>query len=139
MDKKVFEESLNRLVPGCSKQSIQGWIIFAEENVERGQDINLAPITDKDAAVEDWLDAIYIGLCRVKVSHGVKPVEQICSLSMTHNLYPNEMLLAGEFLKNGGSIAEVPLKSVDGLFDEEYNRNLFSLEQNLAVIDAANS
>lgn len=139
MDKKVFEESLIRLVPGCSKQSIQGWIIFAEENVERGQDINLAPITDKDAAVEDWLDAIYIGLCRVKVSHGVKPVEQICSLSMTHNLYPYEMLLAGEFLKNGGSIAEVPLKSVDGLFDEEYNRNLFSLEQNQAVIDAANS
>lgn len=139
MDKKVFEESLIRLVPGCSKQSIQGWIIFAEENVERGQDINLAPITDKDAAVEDWLDAIYIGLCRVKVSHGVKPVEQICSLSMTHSLYPYEMLLAGEFLKNGGSIAEVPLKSVDGLFDEEYDRNLFSLEQNQAVIDAANS
>ena len=139
MDKKVFEESLIRLVPGCSKQSIQGWIIFAEGNVERGQDINLAPITDKGAAVEDWLDAIYIGLCRVKVNHGVKPVEQICSLSMTHSLYPYEMMFAGEFLKNGGSIDEVPTRSIEGLFDEEYNRNLFSLEQNQAVIAAANS
>lgn len=137
MDKKTFENSLAELVPECSKQSIQGWVTFAEDNVERGQDINLEIIADKNAAVEAWLDAIYIGLCRVKVNHGLKPAEQICSLSMTHSLYPYEMMRAGEFLKNGGNIAEVPLRSGDGLFDEEYNRDLFSLVQNQEVVSAA--
>lgn len=118
MDKKTFEKSLGRLAPECSRDSIQSWIAFAEECVKMGQYPDFILVSDKDAAVEKWLDAVYIGLCRAKQKYGIKPVEQICRLSIKHSLYPWEIMLAAEYLKNGGDMEKVALLSVEGMFDE---------------------
>lgn len=118
MDKKTFEESLIRLFPECGREAVQGWTAFAEECTGMGQSPDLAQVTDKDATERKWLDAIYRGLYRVKQEHGAKPAELICGLSVKHCLYPWEMMEAAKYLKNGGSIDDVVMQSVEGLLDE---------------------
>ena len=118
MDKKSFEDSLIRLFPECSREVVQSWFAFAEEFTEKGQSPDLAPVSDKDATIEKWLDAVYKGLCRIKQEYGAKPAELVCGLSVKHCLYPWEMVEAAKFLKNGGGIDDVILQSVEGLLDE---------------------
>lgn len=118
MDKKIFEESLTRLFPECGGEVVQGWLAFAEECIKMEQSPDFAPVSDKDAAVEKWLDAIYKELYRAKREHGAKPAELICGLSVKHCLYPWEMMQAAKYLKNGGDIDDVVRQSVEGLLDE---------------------
>lgn len=118
MDKKTFEESLIRLFPECSREAVQGWFAFAEECIKMEQLPDFTLVSDKDAAVGKWLDAIYKGLYRAKQEHGAKPAEQICELSVKHCLYPWEMMEAAQYLKDGGNIDDVVLQSVEGLLDE---------------------
>ena len=118
MDKKIFEESLIRLFPECGGEVVQGWFAFAEECIKMDQSPDFAPVSDKDAAVGKWLEAIYKGLYRAKQEHGAKPAELICGLSVKHCLYPWEMMEAAKYLKNGGGIDDVILQSVEGLLDE---------------------
>lgn len=118
MDKKIFEESLIRLFPGCSGETVQGWLSFAEECIEMGQFPDFLPVSDRDTAVGKWLDAIYKGLYRAEQEYGTKPAEQICGLSVKHCLYPWEMMEAARYLKNGGDIEDMILMSVEGLLDE---------------------
>lgn len=118
MDKKTFEESLIRMFPECGREVVQGWFAFADECIKMEQSPDFAPVSDKDATVEKWLDAIYKGLCRAKQEYGTKPAELICGLSVKHCLYPWEMMEAAKFLKNGGGIDDVVLQSVEGLLDE---------------------
>lgn len=51
MERKIFEESLNRLVPECSKESIQCCITFANECVKMGKYPDFISVSDKEAAV----------------------------------------------------------------------------------------
>lgn len=64
MDKKIFEESLIRLFPGCSGETVQRWFSFAEECIEMGQSPDFLPVSDRDIAAGKWLEAIYKGLYR---------------------------------------------------------------------------
>lgn len=118
MDKKAFEESLIRLFPECGREVVQGWFAFAEECIKMEQSPDFAPVVDKEATAERWLDAIYRGLYRAKYEHGAKPAELICGLSVKHCLYPWEMIEAAKYLKNGGDIDGVLWQSVQGLLDE---------------------
>lgn len=118
MERKIFEEFLNRLVPECSKESVQCWIAFANECVKMGQYPDFISVSDKEAAVGRWLDAIYKGLYRAKQKYGTKPIEQICKLAVKHSLYPWEMMSAAKYLKNGGDVDNVILLSVEGMLDE---------------------
>jgi len=118
MDRKTFEESINRLLPECSRESVQVWISFAEESFKRGQFPDFNPVSDKDAAVGKWLDAFYEGFYRVSQKYGTKLAEQICGMSVKHTLYPWEMMEAAECLKNGGDTDKVMLLSVEGMLDE---------------------
>lgn len=115
MDKNKFEKSLTELIPECSKESIQGWFLFAEEMTKAGQDPKFNPVTDMRATIERWFDAIYDELCKVKQEYGIMPVEQICTLAITHALYPWEMMEAGKLFKNGSSKDEVMEMSIDGM------------------------
>jgi hypothetical protein len=77
MDKKTFEESLMRMFPECGGEVVQGWFVFADECIKMEQSPDFAPVSDKDATVEKWLDAIYKGLCRAKQEYGTNPAELI--------------------------------------------------------------
>ena len=118
MDKKTFEESLIRLLPECSRKSVQVWILFAEVCFEMGQFPDFNPVSDKDVAVGKWLDAFYKGLYRVSQKYGTKLAEQICEMSVKHTLYPWEMMEAAKCLKNGGDTDKVMSLSVEGMLDE---------------------
>lgn len=118
MDKKTFEESLIRLCPESGREAVKHWFSFAEECIEMGQSPDFALVSDKDAAIGKWLDAIYKEICRVRQEYGEKPAELICGLAVKHCLYPWEMMEAAKFLKNGGDIDGVVLQSVEGLLDE---------------------
>lgn len=118
MDKKTFKESLTKLFPECGQKAVQGWFTFAEECTEMGQSPDFTPVSDKDATIGIWLDAIYRGLYRTKKEYGAQPAELICRLCVKHCLYPWEMMKAAKYLKNGGEAEGVILQSVEGLLDE---------------------
>ncbi len=81
MDKKTFEESLIRLCPESGREAVKHWFSFAEECIEMGQSPDFALVSDKDAAIGKWLDAIYKGICRVRQEYCCYP------FFLTHNYH----------------------------------------------------
>lgn len=109
MKRDDFSLALDALLPGCDPEAASKWAEFANECVESGQFVHFIP-AEHDAAVEKWLDAVFVGLCDVKQEYGPEIAAKVAELSCQRcALYPGEMLQAARVLENGGA-------GMDGVF-----------------------
>ncbi len=99
ISKELFTQALKALID-CKTEAIPIWTDFAAECVEQGQYVDFQE-SDGCIAINRWLETLLAGLLQVKTEFGDQIASTLCNLAIKNEcLYPYEMLLAAEHLKN---------------------------------------
>lgn len=114
MDREQFKKEMKTRFPSCNSESIQNWIMFAQECVESQQYVNFEPM-EETAAVEVWLDTLYAGLSEIKRDFDPETAAKVVDLSGKQCcLYPWEMRQAAEHLRSGCSAEQISAMIQEG-------------------------
>lgn len=103
---ELFINAASIMLPGSTQKALETWMAFAKGCVEQEQYVDFEPVTDKDMAVDRWLETLLAGFYKCKVQYGEDAAAQLCNLGEKENpmcLYPGEMEQAVDYLINGGS------------------------------------
>jgi len=119
MKKEHFISALTDLIPECTGDTAEKWVVFAEELIELDQFVDfICNPNGKRAAAEDWLESIYAGIGLTKQLFNPIIARQITNLSsVPFCLYPHEMYAAAKHLANGGTTENIPNMAAEGLLD----------------------
>lgn len=117
MKRKDFLSALQELLPGAESETLPRWIIFAEECVDREQYVDFTAEPDRDAAVEKWLESLYVSFYFTAKEYGQELTARVCEASAITCLYPYELEAAAAHLFRGGSPDDLPRLIDEGLLE----------------------
>ncbi len=117
----TYENFLTRvkeLAPGCKPEAIPRWRDFAVECVDSEQFVRFRQTANKNAAMEKWLDVLYLGLKAVRRECGPETASAMVNLGLERCcLYPGEMMQAALCLEKGENGRQIFEKIESGEID----------------------
>jgi len=120
----ITPEMLSSALPlfiSCNSDTVHRWITFANENVEYEQFVDFETETDKNVAVNRWLETLLAGLLNIRHKYGPDVAKQVCGLALHHScLYPFEMQGAAEHFNSGGTDDEIEGLIESGVIEDGF-------------------
>ncbi len=109
---------VKELAPGCKPEAIPRWRDFAVECVDSEQFVRFRQTANKNAAMEKWLDVLYLGLKAVRRECGPETASAMVNLGLERCcLYPGEMMQAALCLEKGENSRQIFEKIESGEID----------------------
>ena len=118
MNQNEFFEKFLILLPECQPEAAQIWCDFAIERIEQQQYVHFKAAESLEASIASWLEVIYEGLRQIKETFGQELAAKLGNLGLEHCcLYPGEMPMAAECLREGDGAREIMAKIESGEID----------------------